>query len=407
MSESTPEADGSAPPGSPAFVVTPARSGSTMLRWLLDSHPDIACPSESDVAKLAADYLAASARVGHPDGEAAALSRARAAVDELMGTYARGKGKPRWCEKSLTTIEHIDLAARLWPEARFIFLYRHGMDFVGSALEAQPWGLSEYGFGEFAKQYPTDNVAALVAYWHDRTARMLEAETRLHDRFVRIRYEDLVSAPDAALSAVWELLGVAPATGLGDTAFDQQHDAIGPADHKIWQTSAIHQDSVGRGARIPPGRVVEHLRVAMNRLLAPLGYPLVDQWWGCGGPPPAETSSHPSHLDLRIVDGHRPLWRSVLDLAEGKSYEPSTVEPPRIVAAVERRRLPDLVADSGSLPSMIRSGYVRWYGPRFTSYAAERAFFSGLAAFLSAHGQHLYDDTRQGPQQVTAGGSTS
>jgi hypothetical protein len=39
---------------SPVFVLTASRSGSTLLRFILDSHPDLACPPEASVASSAA-----------------------------------------------------------------------------------------------------------------------------------------------------------------------------------------------------------------------------------------------------------------------------------------------------------------------------------------------------------------
>ncbi|MFD0856561.1 sulfotransferase, partial [Actinomadura adrarensis] len=48
-------ADGEYPMGAsadPVFVLCAARSGSTLLRFLLDAHPDLACPPETNVPAL-------------------------------------------------------------------------------------------------------------------------------------------------------------------------------------------------------------------------------------------------------------------------------------------------------------------------------------------------------------------
>ena len=42
---------------SPVFVLTSSRSGSTLLRFILDSHPELACPPETTVASACASLL--------------------------------------------------------------------------------------------------------------------------------------------------------------------------------------------------------------------------------------------------------------------------------------------------------------------------------------------------------------
>lgn len=381
----------------PGFVVCTARSGSTLLRWLLDSHPEIACPSETEIADLARHCESVAGRLGFPDGPEAAAALARSTVEALMSSYLARKGKSRWCDKSLSTVEQVDLVARVWPDARFVFLYRHCMDFIGSALEAEPFGLEAYGFGDFARVHPTNHVAALAAYWHDRTTRMLRAESELPaERRVQVRYEELVADPDSTLAPVWDLLGVAPHTGTSEAAFSQVHDGGGPADHKIWLTRGVHGESVGRGARIPPGHIPVGLRGPINEQLAALGYPQLDQNWGCAGPPPPEEGDR-SRAELRIVDGHRLLWRTVLDLTAAETLNPDEVPPAPVIVALERKVIPELVADRGALPPAIRRRDVRWYGLPAGSYDAERLYFDNLIELLAEHGEYLWKLTDPTP----------
>ncbi len=373
----------------PGFVVCTARSGSTLLRWLLDSHPEIACPSETELADLARHCASVSGRLGFPEGQGVADAVARETVERLIAPYLATKGKARWCDKSLSTVEQVDVVARVWPDARFVFLYRHCMDFIGSALEAEPFGLEAYGFGTFARVHPTNHVAALGAYWHERTTRMLKAEEELPaERRARVRYEDLVADPDATLAPVWELLGVDPLTGVGQAAFGQSHDGGGPADHKIWLTRDVHDRSVGRGARVPPGHLPVGLRDGINEQLARLGYAVLDPSWGCAGPPPPETGE-PTHVELRIVDGHRLLWRTVLDLQAAETLDPAQAAPPPLVVAIERRAMPELIADRGALAPAIRRRDVRWYGLPAGSYDGERLYFDNLVELLATHGEYL------------------
>ena len=41
-------------PGPPVFVLCHGRSGSTLLRFLLDAHPQLACPPETNLPAMAA-----------------------------------------------------------------------------------------------------------------------------------------------------------------------------------------------------------------------------------------------------------------------------------------------------------------------------------------------------------------
>jgi hypothetical protein len=38
------------PSTAPTFILATSRSGSTLLRFIIDSHPDFACPPETQVA---------------------------------------------------------------------------------------------------------------------------------------------------------------------------------------------------------------------------------------------------------------------------------------------------------------------------------------------------------------------
>ncbi|MGA2470944.1 MAG: sulfotransferase [Solirubrobacteraceae bacterium] len=402
----TPHADS---PPAVTFVACGARSGSTLLRWLLDSHPQIACPGEGDVALLLESYIQTATALSAPPSadEASTLARARAAADDLIAACLAATGKTRYCDKSLSNVLHLELLASAWPDARFIMLYRHCMDFVMSAIEASPWGLREYGFAEFAEKSPTDNVVALAAYWLDRTGRMLSFEERRPGQCLRLRYEDLVKQPDDVLGDICKLIAVPPAAGLASTAFELPHDPSGAADHKVWYTHAVHEESVGRGARVPPQHLTGALRAAVNELLERLDYPTVDDFWGSGGAGarvstgvgkerPERGSRHGSTLvELRILEGHAPLWCGVVDLAAPAptSGESATAHGPQPgasrVVVVERATLAAICAGSQNVGAALRARTMRSYGPSPRNFADERATYQRLADFLAVAGAEL------------------
>ena len=113
----------------------------------------------------------------------------------------------------------------------------------------------------------------------------LAAEERFPDQCFRLRYEDLVTAPEAVMADLFEFLGVAPAPGISEACFSSERERFGPADYKIWYTSKISPDSVGRGWSVPVGMIAPQLLGMINELAGKLGYLAIDGDWGARVPP--------------------------------------------------------------------------------------------------------------------------
>jgi hypothetical protein len=363
----------------PVFIACNARSGSTLLRWMVDAHPEISCPGETDVAAVLESYVRSAAALHGPAPDAAALEGGRRVVDGLMEEHLAAVGKARWCDKSLSNVAHLDRLAAAWPDARFVLLHRHCMDVVLSALEASEWGLDTYGFGSYAQMSPTNPVIALVGYWVERTATMLAFEERFPDRCLRLRYEDLVTRTDASMAALWPFVGVSPAGGIARAAFAAGHPAHAPADYKIWHTGAVHHESVGRGARVPPARVGGPVRVAMNELLGRLGYRPVSDDWGSGGAGPSRGDrAEGTVVELRIVDGHDTTARLTLGSSGSLERAQDDTVAAACVVAVERGALRAIGAGTENFGVALRRRTVRRYGDVPPQFAGEQAFWRAL-----------------------------
>jgi hypothetical protein len=268
---------------SPVFVLSASRSGSTLMRFILDSHPDLACPPESDVTTACSRLMHSwnileNATTGGQDS-ADALAAVRDTVDDIYGRYLERRGKRRWCHKALGPLHEAELMHRLYPEARFICLYRHCMDVIASGVEACPWGLHRFGFDNFAAQHAGNSVAAVGSYWL-ATARTIMAFEQAHpDVCHRVRYEDLVTAPEEAAAAIFSFLGEEPVPDIARACLRAPHEGNGPGDEKIWFTSAITADSVGGGVRVPVAALVPEVRHGVNEVLSRLGYLTIDDEW--------------------------------------------------------------------------------------------------------------------------------
>jgi hypothetical protein len=279
----------------PLFVMCMGRSGSTLLRFLLDAHPELACPPETNLwmvcEKLAVIWsliegapLSAKRDAAPPQVPDAAIAGMRRMLDEMTGSYLARRGKSRFCDKSLGSARCADLLARIYPGAKFLCLYRHPMDMIRSGLDACPWGLSGYGFEPYLGS-SGNSVQALARYWLDNALAIAAAEQRYPERSYRIRYEDLVENPEEVMREVYAFIGVRPAPGVTRTCFSHDREPFGPADHKIWATSMIHGDSVGSGESVPAELIAAPIAASINDLLDRLGYTRIGADWGTAGKP--------------------------------------------------------------------------------------------------------------------------
>lgn len=192
------------------YVVGVPRSGTTLLRMMLDAHSTLAIPQETDFGpalqaferggveaaleaivggELWGDYgLRAEDLARRVEaGGAATFADVARAFYEL---YAERRGKPRWGNKTPYNLLGMTLIQRHFPEARFVHIVRDGRDV---ALSMAPvW----FGPGD---------VAGVARHW----SRMLASARREAAQvpfYAEVRYEELVRQPAATLSCLCEFL---------------------------------------------------------------------------------------------------------------------------------------------------------------------------------------------------------
>jgi hypothetical protein len=199
--------------GPPApFVVGVTRSGTTLLRMMLDAHPQLTIPPEThfipDLIEASRDEHASpqglhelvvnNRRWGdfHLDSDEL-LNRyqeivplnAGDAIRAFFDLYAEGQGKPRWGDKTPIYINRMMLIERALPEARFIHLIRDGRD---AALSRAKRVLKE----------PTP-MHKVAERWRNRIIRAREQGPRL-GHYLELRYEDVVLDTEATLRRICE-----------------------------------------------------------------------------------------------------------------------------------------------------------------------------------------------------------
>lgn len=226
----------------PIVVAGCHRSGTSLVRRILDSHSRIACPPEAQLLEPLANVLTHEfaergfAGIGVDVDRAAA--ELGAVAERWLRAYAEGKGKPRWAEKSPGTVRQLPGVDRLLGgRARFLLVVRDGMD-VAHSLGKGRWTV----LGPLLERHGDPYVAA-AHYWVDMNRRLLAFRAAVPERTFVLRYEDLVEAPEAQLQAVFAWLGEPWEPGVLD--FNRHPHDAGYEDHVVSSTWKV-EDNRGR-----------------------------------------------------------------------------------------------------------------------------------------------------------------
>jgi protein-tyrosine sulfotransferase len=290
----------------PVVVLTCARSGSTLLRVILDAHPELACPPETNIVKMCGQ-LGRTWELMDPASSDGALSETaatsiKAMVNTVFTAHLLQNGKRRWCDKSLGTVRGLGPFIDLYPKTKFICLYRHCMDVIGSGLEASPFGLRGYGFENYITRFDGNSVAAIAALWCEDTGLGLDFEEAHPDQCHRVYYEHIVENPEKVAADLFSFIGVEPDPGITERCFNVAHSFHGPGDYKVIATNHIAADSVGRGARIPVDFIPPALLHITNNLLERLGYAVINDNWKQNIEPPELLPSRDSAAPARVAN---------------------------------------------------------------------------------------------------------
>jgi protein-tyrosine sulfotransferase len=269
----------------PIFVLSCERSGSTLLRYIIDTHPQVCSPAHLHLGQLCSSlYTSIFYSIGQTmevtdeaSRERLVAGEVRAVIDEFMQRYARTKGKRIWCEKTTENLQYLSFLRDVFPDAKYLCLYRNCMDVVHSSLECGRLGFLPE-LVPYVQKRPDNLVAAMVESWVEKTTRLLEFELAHPAQSFRIKYETLVVEPLQTLPAIFAALELDWDEQLLNAVFSTDHDQ-GSGDTKILFTKRVNTDSIGRGSTISRSNIPDELLDKMNELLARLEYPIVGNDW--------------------------------------------------------------------------------------------------------------------------------
>lgn len=196
------------------FLISQPRSGSTLLQHMLGSHPEVHTLPEPWLmlhlvygmrrTGLEAEYRAGAAYIALqeflerlPDGEQAYVDGIRRMASYLYRRALACTGKTYFLDKTPRYYLIIPELARLFPEAKFIFLIRNPLAVLSSIIEVN-------FNGNWRGLFLTDRKHDLFS----APRLILEGVEQLGERVAVVHYESLVADPDFTVRALCQYLGL-------------------------------------------------------------------------------------------------------------------------------------------------------------------------------------------------------
>lgn len=239
---------------SPIFIGGLHRSGTTLMRRLLASHPHIACGPESNLFRdNQLERIYTYLRTTWATGLEPRYEFDPHTVDQVMAglihavlmPYCQKRDKQRWAEKTPKNILFINTLFALFPAAQFIHMIRDPRDAFCSVREKA---------AKTTPRWATNTPGQMAEEWCRRINYGLPWRER-PDRYREVRYEELVTQPEATIRTLLAFLSE-------------------PWAASILENNTIFSTSVGRWQRELSAADVAEIEVVAGETMLALGYPL-------------------------------------------------------------------------------------------------------------------------------------
>jgi hypothetical protein len=235
------------------FLVGAERSGTTMLRLMLDHHPEIAFHGEYE---FMVDYLpdngfpsmndyAENLRTNRVFNHWKLEPNFKLTYPELMWSFLRQRlNKASYSVLGATIHHNFDRIVRIWPDAKFIHILRDPRDVALSVVQ-MGWA---------------GNVWAGAKIWREAEETWSTLQKNLHDnQWIEVRFEQLVASPTTEISKICKFLDL----DYDDSVFDYStNSTYAPPDPKI----------ANKWMRSYPRKGAEFVELALYPLLQERGY---------------------------------------------------------------------------------------------------------------------------------------
>jgi hypothetical protein len=236
----------------PVFVGGCPRSGTTLMRSMLNAHPDLAIPHET---RFVVDAYRNRRAYGDLSQEANAQKLARFVVkrkqsridrldltpDQIVeaildapptigsklaapySAHAAAQGKARWGDKRPHYVLNLDAVFAMFPQALYVNMVRDPRSAVAS--------INEMGAN---RNWYEDGIIDGLDVW---TRSQLEADRWRRkvgpERFYEVRYESLVEDPESELAKLTAFLDLDPEGIDSMLTYHETRDVKAPKLHKL------------------------------------------------------------------------------------------------------------------------------------------------------------------------------
>jgi Sulfotransferase family len=246
---------------SPIFVGGLYRSGTSLMRRILNSHPHIVCGRESklfqdnQLERIYTDLRSIWPTIlsPHYEFDPHTVDQAMAwLIHSIFLPYSQQQGKPRWAEKTPNNILFIDTLFTVFPAAQFIHMIREPRDALCSIREMAVKKVRTNNFRKIS--WATMTPKLVGEEWCQRINSGLRWRER-PDRYREVRYEELVTQPEATLRSLFAFLGE-------------------PWVASVLENNPPFSTSVGRWRSELSADEVAEIEAVAGETMSALGYPL-------------------------------------------------------------------------------------------------------------------------------------
>jgi hypothetical protein len=252
------------------------------LRYLLDAHPNLACPPESKFVAAFEDVLAYPQALRGLESLGISPDRLLTELGRLTATFldefAHAHGKRRWVDKTPNYYRLLPLIDRMFQRrVVYVFIVRHPLDTVDSLARTPAFAMNQPEDPEIARAVRAYGHGrdCWARYWLEVNQQLFAFAAANPGRCMSLRYEDLVASPEPTLESVLSFLGEAYSPGLIAAAFSQSHKS-GYGDWKILRETGIHFSGIDKWRSWPP-EVKADIWTVVGTLAERLGYKLPNE----------------------------------------------------------------------------------------------------------------------------------
>jgi len=200
----------------PFFILGAPRSGTTLLRDLLRDHPRLKCPEETHFFRWSDPYSSPKF-ISHYKIKLFKEHRALDGITEMQFAlmmngmhsrehlaydygyhYLKAIGHPdaRLYDKTPQNVYGIFLINAVYPEAKFIHIYRNPLNVVSSLMEG--------------KVMPAHNLRGAINSWTESMMLLDQFKKFKPELLLEVCYEDMTADPDTYLKRILEFVGEDP-----------------------------------------------------------------------------------------------------------------------------------------------------------------------------------------------------